>query len=88
MLFFGYYASHTNPQREQEHNMNYQIFASSTKRTDRHNIAVIAAASPEAAIAHCAILLGYDNAQEYLADHAADVRIFAEITDAAARHFA
>ena len=31
--------------------MNYQIFASSTKRNDRHNIAVIAADSPEAAIA-------------------------------------
>jgi hypothetical protein len=68
--------------------MNYQIFASSTKRNDRHNIAVIAADSPEAAIAHCAILWGYDNAQEYLDDHAADVRIFAEITETAARHFA
>ena len=68
--------------------MNYQIFASSTIRKDRHNIAVIAAESPEAAIAHCAMLWGYENAQEYLDDHASDVRIFVEVTDAAARHFA
>ena len=65
---------------------NYQVFAYSSKRKSRNNIAVIAAENFVAAIAHCAILNGYKNAQEYINDHGSDVTICAEITDAAASY--
>jgi hypothetical protein len=62
---------------------NYQVFAYSSKRKSRNNIAVIAAENSAAAIARCAILNGYKNAQEYIDDHNSDVTIGAEIADAA-----